>query len=603
MSDETNDVNRPGDRSDAADAADAAIPVPAAAPHSTPAEASDEVPAVAETTDVDTPDVDSPDVDTTDADTTDVDTPDVDTPDADTPDAEASGGEPTEASAPMSATPVDAAPAVAAKTKRPAKAARPVKTKRPAKTEPSQPAPRASTAGRTSGAARMGGRIVVGVLAAAAVAALAVGAAVVVPLTGVVAVVPAVTATPAVGETTLTCSPTLFALGRDIRDASKITVADATTLTVSPADAARTELPISSVPDANVLAVAAAPTAEGTTDLSGIATASPTQEDMTGFAAAACRPALSEAWLVGADTRTGSVGVVVLANPAAVAATVTLTVYGVAGPQPGTTSVTLPARTSTALSLAGLVGSETSPVIHVRSEGAPVTAQLQSTMVQGLAPTGVDVQDVVRAAATTQVMPGVPVTATAGGVPTTSVRLLAPDRSTTATVSVRAEGGSQAVLEQPIELVAGIPGELPLSDLAAGTYDVTVTADAPLVAATWQATGRASGDDCAWFPAAPAVGSDALFQVAAGVPATLHLANVGDTDAAVKVAVAAGEQSVTVPAHGAVAVPVSAGSARLTTDDGSEQVYGSVTYAQAKRLAAVPVWPTDIARAPIVVTR
>ena len=139
-------------------------------------------------------------------------------------------------------------------------------------------------------------------------------------------------------------------------------------------------------------AVVAEPADGERTDVAASGSATVSADDLRGFAASACRPALMESWLVGGSAATGAADVVLLANPGTVPASVQLTVYGAGGAQvpAGGEELTVAPGAQIVVPLAGLLPGEESPVIRVTATGAPVQAALQASITRTLVPGGVD---------------------------------------------------------------------------------------------------------------------------------------------------------------------------------------------------------------------
>src|SRR6218665_3409079 len=161
-------------------------------------------------------------------------------------------------------------------------------------------------------------------------------------------------------------------------------------------------------------------------------------EDLAGFAAAPCRAAASESWLLGGTVATGSEDLIVLTNPGAVASTVTLTVYGTVR---GTSTSIVPAGAQLAIPLSSIASGSDAPVVKVSAEGAPVRAVLQSSLTQTLDAIGVDLQDAITAPQQHPVIPGVELFPDESDDSAAAIlRLLSPGSDTTAHVTVRAVG-------------------------------------------------------------------------------------------------------------------------------------------------------------------
>jgi hypothetical protein len=191
----------------------------------------------------------------------------------------------------------------------------------------------------------------------------------------------------------------------------------------------------------------------------------------------------------------------------------------------------------------------------------------------------------------------------ASNVVTASVRLLAPSQAVTATIRIFAVGGTTPV-SQPVEvpLGAGIPLEVDLPGLAAGTYTVEVAAPSPIVAAGWSSTAADGPRDNAWIAASPALdeptyvavappaaGASPTFRVAAdSAPARVTLTPLSG-GAPIELSLDAGASQV---------MNVSPGVWRV---EASGTVFASVGYAGPTALAAYPVSSSARASAAVVI--
>jgi hypothetical protein len=420
---------------------------------------------------------------------------------------------------------------------------------------------------------------------------------------------PALEVTPAPAETVLACDGPVLALGRSAEDAAALTVAAPARVTAGNDRGEEPEADVLAQPavagEAAATRYVQRPAGRDAVSAAAASSAVLNDTDLAGFTASACRPPQMESWLVGGNTVTGATGIVLIANPGDVNATVQVTVYGVAGPvtPPGAEAVPIPARTQVALPLAGLAGGEERPVLRITATGAPVRASLQSSLVRTLDPGGVDVQSAVRPA-TEQVIPGLRVVGEATGAEgaSTITRLLS-ESDTTATITVSEPGGGGAPVLEPhrVQLTGGAPVEVDLGGLDDGSYTVSVAADAPLVAAVWQTTGFGAGADFAWHTAAPAFSAATLVAVPEGDDATLSLANPSPEDVTVTVAAQGGAaRDVQVPAGDSAAIEVDAG-ALYTIDPGGAPVHAAIGFANPSALAAIAVWPDAAHPRPVVV--
>jgi hypothetical protein len=459
---------------------------------------------------------------------------------------------------------------------------------------------------RTSRAAVTGIRIAAGAVASAAVVVAVMGGIAfgwptrtATPVT--------VSATPIPADTVLACDGPLLALGRQADNAQQVSQAAAAHLvigtgagTTSPTRSSLASPDVTGSDGPTVLTAPPNGRSGAVVGASGSATVK--ADDLAGFAASACRPALLQQWLVGGATTTGSADLVLLSNPGTVAATVQLTVFGADGPQspPGGADIVIPAGTQRVIPLAGLILGEESPVVRVTASGAPVQAALQSSITRTLTPGGVDQVSAIPTAETTEVIPGVRVTSAPSGEATTIVRMLAP-AATTATVTVTTADGAPGA-SRTVPLGAGAPTEVEMPGLAVGTYTVTVSATSPLVAAVWQATGVDAGSDFAWVAAAPTLTAATPVAVPNGPSPVLTVANPGTTPATVTLTPLTGgaAQKLSIPAGRTVSATVGAGST-YSLDPGGASVHAAVSFGGTGAVAAFPVWPGGAAGAGIVV--
>jgi hypothetical protein len=140
-----------------------------------------------------------------------------------------------------------------------------------------------------------------------------------------------------------------------------------------------------------------------------------------------------------------------------------------------------------------------------------------------------------------------------------SLRFLAPgdtDATVTITLDPYAEGDSQVVTAS---IPAGSTFDIPITDLSAGDWAVSVKSDQPIVAAArvgFHDTGTGI-TDIAWASAAPAQTGIASMMVPGG--ASLGLTNFGDVDATVTIVSGVLSLELVVPAGGSLLSPVGQG--------------------------------------------
>lgn len=408
--------------------------------------------------------------------------------------------------------------------------------------------------------------------------------------------------TPQRGDTVVVCNGDFRALGRDTSNPLAMESAGTARFT-SDGDAGRPDAVALAVPElagAGEVRKLSAAVQGDTAPLIGAAESiTLTAEDLAGFAAAPCRAASSESWLLGGTVATGSEDLVVLTNPGAVPATVTLTVYGTVR---GTSTAIVPPAAQVALPLSSIATGALAPVVKVTTEGSPVRAVLQSSLTQTLDPIGIDLQDAITAPQQHPVIPGVELFPDVSDNSVAAVlRMLSPGVDTTAQVTVRAVGQSRAASTFEVELAADAPTEVGLSNLDPGLYTVYVDAEAAVLAGVRIQDGVAPGSDFAWVMPAPEIAGEVFMAVPSGPAATLYLANDGEADATVTLEpTTPGEpETITVPAGSSASVDLEARTVYSLTS--TEAVHATVAMTAPGALAAWPLWPGAAAQQSIVV--
>ena len=455
-------------------------------------------------------------------------------------------------------------------------------------------------------------RLLAGTLVAAAFV-VAVVTAVSVPWPTVAREPVAIEATPAPSASVLVCTGGLLAIGREVEDVSRIVTAGPQTVTSGvaagdPAPATLALTPPTSDGTAPPVSVIAEPVGGTRTDVAASGSSTVGDEDLRGFAASACRPALMESWLVGGSATTGAADVVLLANPGTVPATVQLTVYGAAGAQvpAGGSEIVVAPGVQIVVPLAGLLIGEESPVIRVTATGAPVQAALQASITRTLVPGGVDQVGAIAVADPLQVVPGVTVTQNPGAEgasdAATVVRILAPTADTTATITASPIGASpQASPPTTVPLAAGIPTEVDLGGLAVGQYTIEVSAGAPVLAAVWQTTGFGEGADFAWYTSAPAVEAPSLFAAPPGPVPVLTLANPTAEPVTVGLDAVDGGFATEVTVAPGTSEVVRLTARTVYVLDAGGGIRAGVSQSGDGALAGFPVWSSDAAAQQITV--
>ncbi|GAA1840886.1 DUF5719 family protein [Agromyces salentinus] len=336
-------------------------------------------------------------------------------------------------------------------------------------------------------------------------------------------------------------------------------------------------------------------------------------EVLGGFTAASCTEAVSESWLVAGATTVGRSSLILLANPTDVTATVDVRVLGENGPVEARSAIgiTVAPRTQRVLSLAGLAPNLASPVVHVTSTGGAIAASLEQSAISGLAPAGIELTGPTAPPSTSQVIPGLVIGGSGGvaadddhaegdGFPAVRIHVPGTEAVEASVGVVPVDGGGGDSFD--VELQPGTVSDIPLGDLAAGTYTVRVEADGPIVAAGRATTGTpeesdaAAPADFAWFVAVRPLLETAVLAVASGPSATLQLAAGEEGAAEASVTVDGRTTTVEVPALGAVSVPL---RGREVVLEGVEGASAAVSYADDRALAAFAVRPPGPLDSPI----
>ena len=302
-------------------------------------------------------------------------------------------------------------------------------------------------------------------------------------------------------------------------------------------------------------------------------------ESVAGYLATECGDPLNDQWLIGGSTTTGRDTIMTISNGSDVEARIDLEIWGSAGKvdAPGSQGIVIPARSQRSYSVAGFAPDEASPVIHLLSNGAAVWATLQTTVVRGLVPGGLDRIGPVSAPTTSVSFPvlNVPTEKSIGKLlvdeaysdVVAALRFLVPgdsDATITITLDPYGEGDSQVVTAS---IPAGSTLDLPITELSAGDWAVSVESDQPIVAAARVGFHDASNGitDLAWASSAPA--QTGIASVLVPVGASLGLTNVGASDATVTI-VSGGDitENVVVPARGNLLRSVGPGLLSVTSN-------------------------------------
>lgn len=238
---------------------------------------------------------------------------------------------------------------------------------------------------------------------------------------------------------------------------------------------------------------------------------------VAGLAVGACTAPERSQWFFGPEIAAGSSSLLTLGNPFDRSATVEVTSVDSEGDRgtTGTRSVVVPGQTTRSVNIAGLASAGSDLGVQVRSAGAPVTAQLQSSRASGLTGTGVEFLPGMTTPGTEHLMPGVPIPE---GVPDSGEEddeeSTAPpelwihvpgEEGATVELQVYGEDGQQVIETPGVFTVDG--GEIDavnLRGIEPGDSDIRVRTDVPAYVAVRSETEQ--GTDFSWAPSAAALG-------------------------------------------------------------------------------------------------
>ncbi|WP_168200334.1 DUF5719 family protein [Protaetiibacter larvae] len=506
----------------------------------------------------------------------------------------------------------------------------------PQAAETALPHPRPRSVGRAVTVISL--RVVRGLVGAAA-AILVIGAVGFVPLPTIGIEPLATTVQPEPAELLVGCAGSLLQLGDDAgTDANQLSSVGIPQLTVAaePGRAAESTLAES---DAGTGGTARAPAvltlpASADARLAAAQAQRATDDDrLRGLAASGCVEPRSSSWLVGGATTVGRTTLLLLANPTAVTAQVTLQLWGEEGPvlAPGLNGIAVPAGTQRVIPLSGFAPDLASPVVHVEARGGLVAASLQTSVTRVLDAGGVDVVGDTAAPSRELVIPGVRIFDQEGvssslgiadyadldaiariGNPGTEdaevevslTPTLAGGVATSFDLEVHAGTVTDIALSSALEL-----GQGPLPD---GSYTVTVRADTPVVAGVRVSTiplpgvdetGQpvAAAADLAWLAAAPPLTGDALLAVAAAPEPVLVVVNPDNATRTVRLEPVDGGDTITLelPAAGSAGLTLASDTAyRLL---GAEGVHAAISFAAPGQVAGYTFRSPRAADTPLVV--
>lgn len=328
-------------------------------------------------------------------------------------------------------------------------------------------------------------------------------------------------------------------------------------------------------------------------------------DTLGGFMATQCLEPSNESWIVGGTTTLGSVTLLSLTNPGVVPATVFVRVFDQEGLVESLQSagVVVPPQSQRTVSINGAAPERASLAVHVLSRGAKIVTTMQESLVEGLAPVGLDTIQGAEKPSTSLVIPGI-TSAKVEGVETVdehgndeaghTLRLLAPgDTGGMVTVIGVDETGETVPLVSDY-LQAGVVADFPLTELTEEFGTVLVDAEVPVVGAVSAFVIGSGSEDIAWFAAAPMIDREIPVAVPNGPSPSLALYNPGDGVLTVQLVAGEGNQPeanqrVSIPAKASVRVPVNPASGyQLLTD---APVFAALSFEGDGVLSSFPIVP------------
>lgn len=243
----------------------------------------------------------------------------------------------------------------------------------------------------------------------------------------------------------------------------------------------------------SALSVPAAPQDAVQPLVAGVQSQQVSTEEVSGFAAAACADASSDAWLVGGATDVGRTTLILLSNPTEVTATVALDIMGGNGTvsAPGASGILVEPGQQRVLSLASFAPDLIDPIVHVTSTGGLIQASLQQTVIRALVPGGVEIIAPSAAPNTMHIVTGIALTGLAAQ-DSDEKGLVTSDLEPTVRVGVPGDDAADVDITvignsgESTEIRTTIQGhhtlQLPFSGITDGIYTVVVTGTNPIVA-------------------------------------------------------------------------------------------------------------------------
>lgn len=328
--------------------------------------------------------------------------------------------------------------------------------------------------------------------------------------------------------------------------------------------------------------------AQGSVFLTGSTNQLVATDSMRGLAAASCQQPSNDFYIVGGSTAAGREALLVLSNPSPIDATADLKIYTDLGEisVSGLAGISVPARSTTVLSLASFAPSVPTLAVAVSSQGAKLAGWIQQRAIRGTAAQGVDWISPNPAPTELSVIPGLVIRGT-GAIRQVfeteensdaghALRVFAPEGANVTIQIISSEldvfGAVFTGIVEP-----GTVQDFPIDELLNGDYSVFVSADKPIYSGLRVARGNpreVPRVDFAWLAPAEEVISDRALTIPSEGETILVLANAGAEASSARV------QNLTTGETSTVSVPA-LGTATLLLTGPSKIFQASEIYATA----------------------
>jgi hypothetical protein len=288
---------------------------------------------------------------------------------------------------------------------------------------------------------------------------------------------------------------------------------------------------------------------QGSLVIAGSSTQLAAISSMRGLAAASCQQPSNDFTIVGGSTLAGRESLMVLTNPSPIDATADLRVFTDLGEVKvsGLSGISVPAQSTTTVSLASFAPTVPSLAVQVLSQGAKLAGWIQARAVSGTQARGVDWISPNPQASELMVLPGLVIRGTkvineAVGEQEKSdaghaLRVFAPEGANVTVQVVSSEADIfGAVFTGIIE--PGTVSDFPIAELEDGDYSIFVSSDKPVFSALRVARGNSDATprlDFAWLSPAEELVSDRAVAIRAEGDSILVLANSGTVSATVSI--------------------------------------------------------------------